>query len=201
MKNQQSDKPFDPKSKTRQCTQIKSSGVRCGCPALRDQYTCYFHTMQIQRRANPRHVHFPILEDRYAIQAAIMEVIYRFSTGQLIANEVEIYIKLLRLAVSNGRNLDFDSEEVRANVSTEPLLTQPVAQPAAPPIRPAAPAVAPPTQPAVAARKPSATTDTFIVNPPITQTQTKKPPASAETMAGLAAEAEALAKRFLRTAG
>jgi hypothetical protein len=193
MKNQQPDKPFDPKSKTRQCTQIKSSGVRCGCPALRDQYTCYFHTMQIQRRANPRHVHFPILEDRYAIQAAIMEVIYRFSTGQLIAKEVEIYIKLLRLAVSNGRNLDFDSEEVRANMSTEPLLTQA----AAPPTRPAAPAAASPTQPAVAARKPSATTGTFIVNPPITQTQPKKPPASAETMAELAAEA--LAKRFLHT--
>lgn len=29
---------------TRKCEHIKTNGIRCGSPALRDENICYFHT-------------------------------------------------------------------------------------------------------------------------------------------------------------
>ncbi|HEX8817683.1 MAG TPA: hypothetical protein VF753_19485 [Terriglobales bacterium] len=108
-----------PSTHVRQCNYVKTSGLRCGCPALKDHYTCYFHTTAIQRRANPRSAPFPLLEDRYAIQTAIMHVIDLYSHRQISDREVSVYMKLLSLAIRNGRNLDFDSKEARAAMVTD----------------------------------------------------------------------------------
>jgi hypothetical protein len=111
----------DPKSEPKpvpQCSHIKTSGLRCGCPAVSGHSTCYFHTSARQRRANPRSVPFPILEDQYAIQSAIMHVIDLYAARQITYHDVHIYMKLLSLAVRNGRNLNFDSKEARAGMVT-----------------------------------------------------------------------------------
>jgi hypothetical protein len=118
-----------------QCDYIKFNGLRCGCPALKGHSTCYFHTIALQRRANPRSMPFPLLEDRFAIQSAIMHVIDLYTARQIAYHDVHIYLRLLSLAVRNGRDLDFDSKEARAGMVTaaqhRPAASQPAPEPQA----------------------------------------------------------------------
>ncbi|HEX8815644.1 MAG TPA: hypothetical protein VF753_09100, partial [Terriglobales bacterium] len=117
-----------PATHVRQCNYVKTSGLRCGCPALKDSYTCFFHSAAIHRRADPHSFSLPLLEDRYAIQVAIMHVIDLYSRRQISEQAVSVYTKLLSLAVRNGRNLDFDSKEARAAMVTDLDDAQPSAR-------------------------------------------------------------------------
>ncbi len=67
-----------------ECRHIKTSGTRCGSPALKGRAYCYFHfrTHQQRHRAVDRYAEFvsykfdvAVLEDRAAIQIAISEVV------------------------------------------------------------------------------------------------------------------------------
>src|ERR1051326_7540610 len=42
--SQRSPMPTPPHPNTRQCTHIKVDDVRCGSPALKNEFFCYFHT-------------------------------------------------------------------------------------------------------------------------------------------------------------
>jgi hypothetical protein len=62
-----------------ECRHIKTSGGKCGSPALRGQPFCYFHSRLRERTARqPRAfeaLELPPLEDRGAIQLAISEIV------------------------------------------------------------------------------------------------------------------------------
>jgi len=107
--------------KTRQCTHIKANGIRCGCPALKNEYFCYFHTDVVKEVPRPaqRLTPMSVLEDRYAVQRSIMESLYMISTEQIPVRQASVMARLLELAVRNGRNLEFDAEEARAKMVTE----------------------------------------------------------------------------------
>ena len=105
-----------------QCTHIKANGIRCGSPALKNQYFCYFHTSKIKTvscRVDQRLSTLAILEDRHAIQSAIMEVTNMVLNDEITLKKASALTKLLQLAVRNGRKLEFDSEETRSKMVTE----------------------------------------------------------------------------------
>ena len=114
-------KPESTKPKTRQCTHIKANGIRCGSPALKNEYFCYFHTDVVKevRRPPQRLTPMSVLEDRYAVQRSIMETLYMISTEQIPVRHASVMARLLDLAVRNGRHLEFDSEDARAKMVTE----------------------------------------------------------------------------------
>src|SRR5579859_6075402 len=60
------------------CTHIKVTGHRCGSPALRGEFFCYFHTRIIkgvQQRVDMRLDAMALLEDCESIQLSIMHVV------------------------------------------------------------------------------------------------------------------------------
>ena len=59
------------------CNHIKSDGRPCNAPALRKHSYCFFHQQQLNRRRRDYVDRLPILEDRAAVQVAIMQVLDR----------------------------------------------------------------------------------------------------------------------------
>jgi hypothetical protein len=106
----------------RQCTHIKANGIRCGSPALKEEYFCYFHTHAykgVQMRFAARIGPIGLLEDRHAVQASIMEVMELVRSDQITTKQGAVMAKLLELAVRNGRNLEFDDEKAHASMVTD----------------------------------------------------------------------------------
>ena len=62
-----------------QCQHIKTNGLQCGSPALRDHRFCYFHQRtldlhHLRRRRPEMRLYIPLLEDANAVQIAIQQV-------------------------------------------------------------------------------------------------------------------------------
>jgi hypothetical protein len=70
---------------------------------------------RVDQRVSP----LAILEDRHAIQSAIMEVTNMVLTDEISPKKAGVLIRLLQLAVRNGRKLEFDAEETRSKMVTE----------------------------------------------------------------------------------
>ena len=70
-----------------ECHHIKTSGGKCGSPALRGELYCYFHSRPRQRTSQrPRRLlrkELANLEDRGAIQRAITEVAKAVAENQI----------------------------------------------------------------------------------------------------------------------
>lgn len=67
--------PTPPHANTRQCTHIKVNGIRCGSPALKNEFFCYFHARLIKGVPGPLNSRFaPIcnLENPDAVQYSLM---------------------------------------------------------------------------------------------------------------------------------
>jgi hypothetical protein len=70
--------PLPPHPNVRNCTHIKVTGQRCGSPALRGEFFCYFHTRFIkgvQQRVDMRLDSIALLEDCESIQLSIMHIV------------------------------------------------------------------------------------------------------------------------------
>jgi hypothetical protein len=94
----------------RRCTHIQVTGHRCGSPALKQEYFCYFHTRMIkgvQTRVDSQIHPIALIENAEAIQAAIMHTIDAVLKGTIDNKRANIVLKALHIAVRNSRNVYF----------------------------------------------------------------------------------------------
>jgi len=94
----------------RRCTHIQITGHRCGSPALKQEYFCYFHTRMIkgvQTRVDSEITPIAMIENPEAIQAAIMHMIDAVLKGAIDNKRANIVLKALYIAVRNSRNVRF----------------------------------------------------------------------------------------------
>jgi hypothetical protein len=106
----------------RQCTHIKANGLRCGSPALKGQYFCFFHTdlvKGIPRRVDARFSSLANFEDADSIQLALMEIMNQLVTGTLDHQRANLMIKVLRLAVRNAKYVTFGDVLTERHAVTE----------------------------------------------------------------------------------
>jgi len=118
-------KPLPPHPNVRNCTHIKVTGQRCGSPALRGEFFCYFHTRVIkgvQQRVDMQLHSMALLEDCESIQLSIMHVVDGLLKGTLDATRARLIIQALRIAARNAKNVRFDDVHYRA--SEQPMVRE-----------------------------------------------------------------------------
>ena len=94
----------------RRCTHIQVTGHRCGSPALKQEYFCYFHTRMIkgvQTRVDSQIHPIALIDNAEAIQAAIMHMIDAVLKGTIDNKRAALVLKALYIAVRNSRNVYF----------------------------------------------------------------------------------------------
>ena len=118
-------KPLPPHPNVRNCTHIKVTGQRCGSPALRREFFCYFHTRVIkgvQQRVDMQLHSMALLEDCESIQLSIMYVVDGLLKGTLDATRARLIIQALRIAARNAKNVRFDDVHYRS--SEQPMVRE-----------------------------------------------------------------------------
>jgi len=108
------------------CTHIKATGQRCGSPALRGEFFCYFHTRIIkgvQQRVDMRLDSMALLEDCESIQLSLMHVVDGLVKGTLEPTRAKLIIQALRIAARNAKNVRFDDHLYKP---TEPPMVRDV---------------------------------------------------------------------------
>jgi hypothetical protein len=88
---------------------VRANGVRCGCPAMRENAFCFFHDRLYNR---PYEESFPFLEDAASIQMAIMQVLDGLRRGKLDRSVANSLFFGLQTASANLK---------RANDNLQPL--------------------------------------------------------------------------------
>jgi len=104
--------PLPKRPNVRNCTHIKVAGQRCGSPALRGEFFCYFHTRVIkgvQQRVDMRLHSMALLEDCESIQLSIMHVVDGLIRGTLEPIRARLIIQALRIAARNAKNVRFEA--------------------------------------------------------------------------------------------
>jgi hypothetical protein len=94
----------------RRCTHIQLTGHRCGSPALKQEYFCYFHTRMIkgvQTRVDSQIHPVALIESAEAIQAALMHMIDAVLKGTIDNKRATLVLKALYIAARNSRNVYF----------------------------------------------------------------------------------------------
>jgi hypothetical protein len=118
-------KPLPKHPNVRNCTHIKVTGQRCGSPALRGEFFCYFHTRVIkgvQQRVDMQLHSMALLEDCESIQLSIMHVVDGLLKGTLEPVRARLIIQALRIAARNAKNVRFDDVHYRA--SEQPMVRE-----------------------------------------------------------------------------
>jgi hypothetical protein len=118
-------KPLPPHPNVRNCTHIKVTGQRCGSPALRGEFFCYFHTRVIkgvQQRVDMQLHSMALLEDCESIQLSIMHVVDGLIKGTLDATRARLIIQALRIAARNAKNVRFDAHD--HGVMAQPIVRE-----------------------------------------------------------------------------
>ena len=117
--------PLPAHPNVRNCTHIKVTGQRCGSPALRGEFFCYFHTRVIkgvQQRVDMRLDSMALLEDCESIQLSLMHVVDGLVKGTLDPTRARLIIQALRIAARNAKNVRFDDCYYKA--SEQPMVRQ-----------------------------------------------------------------------------
>ncbi len=93
-----------------ECDQIKTSGGKCGAPALRGQLYCYFQSRP-KRSSRPRaglatylSKELANLEDRGAIQRAITGVAKALAENRIEPKRGGLILYALQIAAGNAKN-------------------------------------------------------------------------------------------------
>jgi hypothetical protein len=114
--------PTPPHPKVRPCTHIKPNGVRCGSPAMKNQYFCFFHTDLIKgvpRRVDARISPMAMLENADAIQLSLMGTMQDLLSQSIDYKHASLMVKLLHLAFRNVKNLTFEKASTKRNAVTD----------------------------------------------------------------------------------
>jgi hypothetical protein len=97
----------------RLCQHIKTNGVQCQSPALRDTNFCYFHgAMNRQRRQSDPFL-LPALEDANAIQIAVQEVIEALLEKRIDNKRAGLLLYALQIASANLKRVNFEPYTLR----------------------------------------------------------------------------------------
>ena len=109
------------------CSHIKTNGIQCGSPALRDCRYCFFHqncqsqhiTLNSPRPETPISFTLPVLEDADSIQVALMQVMRLIASGQLDLKAAGLLLYALQTAARNVRQLKLE-QHFGENVVIDP---------------------------------------------------------------------------------
>jgi hypothetical protein len=123
----------------KQCEFIKTNGVRCGSPAMRGFFYCYFHRNSLEPTApaGMSSYKLPVLEDPETIQVAITRVIQGLAYGTIDAVRAKFMLYALQIASQNIKRSNFKpsptsvvtdltSEMLMNHYSQNPLSPKPV---------------------------------------------------------------------------
>ncbi|MGO8756607.1 MAG: hypothetical protein ACLQG3_00640 [Terracidiphilus sp.] len=88
-----------------ECRHIMPSGKKCGAAALKGGHFCYFHTrlhlIAKQETTVTDSIDIPVLEDRYAIQMAIAQVLRSLVNNSIDRPRASLLLYGLQLATQN----------------------------------------------------------------------------------------------------
>ena len=87
------------------CEHIKSNAQRCGSPAVGGQRFCFFHNL-----ARSGAVEFPVVEDRRALQIAILRVCERLANGTIAPANAKVLLEGLAMASKNAECMAIEEE-------------------------------------------------------------------------------------------
>src|SRR5271170_5194261 len=109
-----------------ECRHIKTSGGKCGSPALRGRPYCYYHSRLKERAAQPRSPYLAIelpasLEDRGSIQLALSEIVTAIAESRIDPRRAGILLYALQIASSNAKHQD---EIICADSVDETVVTE-----------------------------------------------------------------------------
>jgi hypothetical protein len=108
-----------------ECRHIKTSGGKCGSPALRGKPYCYFHARLKERAARQPSpylaIELPPLEDRGAIQLALGEVVSALADHRIDTRRAGLLIYALQVASTNANHRE---EIVSSNPVSEVTRTE-----------------------------------------------------------------------------
>lgn len=113
-----------------QCNHIKTSGVRCGSPALRNRRYCYYHQRQrpallnIGHEDDPRYFSLPPLEDAHDIQSALRQVVLYYLNGRFNEKKAGLMFYALQIATSNLKLMQTETPKPDEVVSDVPQLSE-----------------------------------------------------------------------------
>ena len=87
------------------CRHIKTNGMRCQSPALRESAYCYFHS-RIHTLAKAKtsvwdNLKLPLLEDSASIQVAISQIVDASLSSRLDARRTGLLLYALQIASQN----------------------------------------------------------------------------------------------------
>ena len=109
-----------------ECRHIKTSGGKCGSPALRGKPYCYFHARLRERAARPANPYLaielpPTLEDRGSIQLAISEIVSAIADNRIDTRRAGMLLYALQIASGNAKHHEeiVSSMAVNETVTTE----------------------------------------------------------------------------------
>jgi hypothetical protein len=129
-----------PSSNATQCNHIKTSGVRCGSPALRNRRYCYYHQrtrpvlINVGHDDNPKLFSLPLLEDAHDIQSALRQVALHYLNGDFSREKAGLMFYALQIATCNLKQMQAEKPQPDQAVDHVPQLTEiprqePVSQP------------------------------------------------------------------------
>ncbi len=98
------------------CMHVRANGVRCGCPAMRQNAFCFFHDRLYNR---PFEESFPFLEDAASIQMAIMQVLDGLRRGKLDRGVANSLLFGLQTASANLKRANDNLQPLPSRVITE----------------------------------------------------------------------------------
>lgn len=115
-------------NRTARCEHIKSNGIRCGSPALRDHVYCYFHHVWRDHEADRQPFlpdpsgmvwNLPLLENADGIRMAIQLVLDSVLCNKMDLRRASILLYGLQTAAANVRRTQFDPPGFRKEITTE----------------------------------------------------------------------------------
>lgn len=119
-----------PKSfiKPPQCQHIKTNGLQCGSPALREKRFCYFHQRtrelhHLRKKRPEMKLYIPLLEDANAVQIAIQQVTEAIVEERIDTKRAGLLLFAFQTAACNLKNTDFEPQKLREEMGelSEPL--------------------------------------------------------------------------------
>jgi hypothetical protein len=97
----------------RLCRHLKTNGVQCQSPALRDTNFCYFHGAMSRQRRKSDPFLLPALEDANAVQIAVQEVIEALLEKRIDNKRAGLLLYALQIASANLKRVNFEPYTLR----------------------------------------------------------------------------------------
>ncbi len=114
-----------------QCHHIKTSGVRCGSPAVRTKRYCYYHhrsrpiLLNFARECQkPVFFSLPAFEDAHAIQFTLRSVAHRLLDGTIDHKTAGLMFYALQIASSNLKQVKTETPQPEQLVVDPPPLSE-----------------------------------------------------------------------------